>query len=65
MEAVPRLLMLKIGLKEYQDYAAMDWMDGGTTDETLQDTIKEQINKVADSGNGCYTCLLLTILSTS
>ena len=46
MEAVPRLLMIKIDLKEFQDYAATDWMDGIATDETIQDAIREQINKV-------------------
>ena len=45
MDGVPRLPMLKVNMKEMQEYASADWMDGN--EESLQESIKEEINKVS------------------
>ena len=48
MEAVPRLPMLKVEWKEFQDYSSSDWIETGGSEETVHDAVREQINKVRD-----------------
>ena len=46
MEAIPRLPMLKVEMKFIQDAAGIDWIDS-SSDESLQEIIKDEINKVS------------------